>query len=1067
MRVILKSSGFILLAALILISGIWSSAAAQSERSEGARDQQISAGLFSGLAWRNIGPANMGGRVTDVEGVPGNLNVVYVAAASGGVWKTTDGGLTWKPIFDGAGLPSIGDIALEPGNPEVLYVGTGEANPRNSVSFGDGVYKSTDGGATWTHLGLEDTRAISRVVVNPRQPHIVLVGALGHVYGPNKDRGVFLSQDGGKTWDKVLYTDERHGVADLDIDLQNPNIVFAALWRFERKPWTFWSGDEEGGLWKSTDAGRTWKKVTRGLPRLVGRIGVKVSPSNPRVVYAMTESPEGTLYRSDDGGESFRCVSKDPEIVSRGFYYTDLRVDPSDENRVYAVSSRLMVSIDGGRTFSRISASTHVDYHALWIDPLNPSRMWQGQDGGLGLSTDRGRTWRFVDNIPIAQFYQVCADSREPFYYIGGGLQDNGTWYGPSRSKEPAGILNDDWRMISSGDGFHVAVHPDNPDLFLSEFQAGGLVRTDMRTREQQGASPQPRRADGAPVSQLKYRFNWNTPIIPSPHDRKTVYLGANVVFKSQDFGSSWKIISPDLTAQNPERQKGAGGPAWPENTTAEYYGTIISLAESPFQAGIIWAGTDDGNLHVTQDGGKTWTSVVKNVSNLPSSSPVSAVEPSWTDPAAAYCAFDRHMLDDPRPLVYRTKDFGKTWTSISGNLPDKAYVWVIREDLENPGLIFAGTELGLFASFNGGNDWIRFHGQNLPPVAVHDILIHLRENDLILGTHGRGLWVFDDITCVQQLNAGLLDQPAVLFDIRPAVRHTLLNTRYGIGDSPFRGKNPPYGALITYYLKAKAEQGMLLKVEILDASGKVIRMMSDLPASAGLNRTSWDLRAEPPRPRVTGEAPEENEFRPGPRGPQVPPGTYTVKLTAGTQSLSKTVEVKLDPTVAVTREDLRLQYRYGLRLREMESVVNEALSALDGVVSQVEDRKRTQAALVRSDRLRPEALKTVQDILAQAEGLKNGLVKPKGKPFWSEGPRLLERVSSLFQDIDRTNAAPTAPQLTYWAEMVIELREDLVRINGFLEEGVKKLNSALDDLRLPAIVAPEPVRMPELEKIL
>ena len=1067
MRNIPISRRLIILAILTLGLGLGSRATAQSERSEGSKDQPIVAGLFSNLEWRNIGPANMVGRVTDIEGVPGNLNVVYVGAATGGVWKTTDGGLTWKPIFDGAGLPSIGDIALEPGNPEVIYVGTGESNPRNSVSFGDGVYKSTDGGATWTHLGLGDTRSISRIVINPRQPNIVLVGALGHVFGPNKDRGVYLSNDGGKTWDKVLYTDERHGAADVDIDLQNPNIVFAALWRFERKPWTFTSGDEEGGLWKSVDAGRTWKKITRGLPKLVGRIGVKVSASNPRVVYAMTESPEGTLYRSDDQGESFRCVSNDPEIVSRGFYYTDLRVDPADENRVYAVSSRLSVSIDGGRTFSRISATTHVDFHALWIDPLNPSRLWQGQDGGIAQSTNRGLTWRFVDNIPIGQFYQVYADNREPFYYLGGGLQDNGTWYGPSRTKEPAGILNDDWRQISSGDGFHVAVHPENPDLFLSEIQAGGLVRTDMKTREQQGVSPQPRRADGAPVSQLKYRFNWNAPLSPSPHDRKTVYLGANVVFKSMDFGGSWRIISPDLTAQNPERQKGAGGPAWPENTTAEYYGTIISLEESPFQAGIIWAGTDDGNIQVTQDGGKTWTNVTKNVAGLPPFSPVSAVEPSWTDPAVAFCAFDRHMLDDPRPLVYRTKDFGKTWTNISGNLPDKAYVWVVREDLENPGLIFAGTELGLFASFTGGNDWVKLHGRNLPTVAVHDILIHLRENDLILGTHGRGLWVFDDITPFQQLNSGVLDQPAFLFDIRPAIRHALLNTRYGLGDALFRGRNPAYGALITYYLKDRPEKGTALKIEVLDGSGKMIRTLTDIPGAAGLNRASWDLRSEPPRLRAEGQAREEDEFHHGPRGPQVPPGTYTVRLTAGLQSLSKNVEVKLDPTVAVAKEDLRLQNRYALRLREMESVINEALNALGGVLSQVEERKKTQSAWGRSDRVRPEALKTVQDTLTQAESLRDGLTRPKGKSFWSEGPRLLERVSGLFQEIDSTDAAPTPPQLTYWAELVIELREDLGRVNGFLEDGVKKLNSALTDLRLPPIFVPESVKMPELEKIL
>jgi photosystem II stability/assembly factor-like uncharacterized protein len=1054
-------------AVVILLALGPAGAMGQAERTAGPKDLTGLAGALANLEWRNIGPANMVGRVTDVEGVPGNPNVVYVGAASGGVWKTLDGGLTWKPVFDTAGLPSIGDIALEPGNSEVVYVGTGEANPRNSVSFGDGVYKSTDGGATWTHLGLDETQSISRILVNPRFPNMVYVGALGHIFGPNKDRGVFLSSDAGKTWDKVLYSDERHGVADMDIDPQNPNIVFAALWRFERKPWTFTSGDEEGGLWKSVDAGRTWRKITQGLPKLVGRIGVRVSASNPQVVYAITESQEGTLFRSDDHGESFRLVSKDPEIVSRGFYYTGLRIDPRDENRVYAVASQLLVSIDGGQTFRRISRTTHVDFHALWIDPLDPARLWQGQDGGLAVSTNRGLTWRYIDNVPIGQFYQVYADNREPFYYLGGGLQDNGTWYGPSRTKEPAGILNDEWRQISFGDGFHIVVNPDNPDLFLSENQAGGVVRTDMKTREQQYVGPQPRRGDGGPVSRLKYRFNWNTPIIASPHDPKTIYVGANVVFKSTDFGATWKVISPDLTANIPERQRAAGGPAWPENTSAEYYDTIISLKESPFQAGIIWAGTDDGKLQVTQDAGKTWTEVTKNVGGMPAWSPVSAVEPSWTDPATAYCAFDRHMFDDLKPYVFKTKDFGKTWVNITGNLPDKAHVWVVREDLENPSLIFVGTELGLFASFVGGNDWVSLRGKNLPTVAVRDILIHLRENDLVLGTHGRGLWILDDITPLQQISPAVLSQAVGLFDIRPAVRCTTLATRYGIGDANFQGRNPAYGAIITYYLKDKPEKATTIKLEVMDASNKVIRTLTRIPEEAGLNRTSWDLRGDGPRPRSGAEAGEEEDFRPGLRGVQVPPGTYTVRLTAGVQSLTKTFEVKLDPTVTTSKDDLRFQYRYGLRLIEMQSAVNDALNALDGIVAQTEERKKTQLALGRNDRDRTEALKTVQEQLGRLQDLEDSLARPKNKPFWTEGPRLAERISGLLGQIDRTDSLPTQAQETYWAELVIELRDSLGRVNDFLQDGTKKLNSALSDMRLPPVSVPEPIKMPELEKIL
>jgi photosystem II stability/assembly factor-like uncharacterized protein len=1052
--------------ALLVILLVAGAAGTQDKPGGGSKEKPITEALFAGLEWRNIGPADMVGRISDIEGVPGNPAVVYVGTASGGLWKTTDAGVTWRPIFDGQTVASIGDIALEPGNPDVIYIGTGEGNPRNSVSFGNGIYKSTDGGATWTHLGLEDTRTITRIVVSPKNPAVVYVGALGHVFGPNKDRGVFLSRDGGLTWDKVLYLDERHGAADLDIDPQNPNIVYAALWRFERKPWTFTSGSEEGGLFRSVDGGRTWKKTAKGLPKLIGRIGVKVAPSNPQVVYAMTESQEGTLYRSEDKGETFQLVSKDREIVSRGFYYTDLRVDPQEENRVYALASRLSVSGDGGQTFRRISSSTHVDFHALWIDPLNPARMWQGQDGGIAVSYNRGQTWQYVNNIPVGQFYQIYADNREPFYYVGGGLQDNGTWYGPSRNKEIAGIMNDDWRMISFGDGFHIVVHPEYPDLFLSESQAGNVLRTDMRTREQQAVSPQPRRADGAPGSELKYRFNWNAPLVASPHDPETVYLGGNVVFKSTDFGSIWKVISPDLTTNNPEKQKSAGGPAGFENTGAENHCTIISLKESPSQPGLIWAGTDDGNVQLTQDGGKTWQNVTKNVIGLPPLSPVSAVEPSWTEAGTAYCAFDRHMLDDLHPYIFKTRDFGKTWTNITGNLPDKAFVWVVREDLENPNLVLAGTELGLFASFSGGTDWIKLHLKNLPPVAVHDILIHLRDNDLILGTHGRSLWILDDITPLQELNSAVLDQLLFLFDIRPAIRFSQRFTRYGIGDAAFLGPNPPYGALITYYLKEKPAQDTPLKLEILDGSNKKVRTLAKVPAEAGLNRIAWDLRTDGPRLRQEPR-PAEDVFQSGPRGAQVPPGTYAIRISAGSLAAEKTVEVGLDPSLNVSREDLRLQHRTAVRLLEMQSILNEALRLTDGLKSQVEERKKTMQALGRN--VKESTVRAVDSHLEKITALQKEISRSSGERALgvpSGGPRVLDRVSSLLGAIDGLNAAPTQAQVAFYGELVVEFREALDKVNEYLSDTAKELNSALESSRIPPVLVPEPLKIPDLDKL-
>lgn len=1045
-----KGAKILIIAIILGLTPSWFFSAAKTQERTPLQEFEIPPQFFSQLAWRNIGPANMMGRITDIEGVPGNPQVVYVGTASGGVWKTTNGGITWKPIFDRQPVASIGDIALEPGNPEVIYVGTGEANLRNSVSFGQGVYKSTDGGKTWVHLGLEDTRHISRIVINPRRPEVVLVGAVGHAFGPNKDRGVFLSQDGGRTWQKVLYLDEYHGVSDLEINPQNPNIVYAGLWYFVRYPWTFRSGDTQGGLYRSIDGGQTWQKLTKGLPRLIGRIGVKVAPSNPQVVYVMTESPEGTLYRSDDGGDSWRCVSKEVGIVSRGFYYTDLRVDPQDENRVYAVSSRLQVSEDGGRTFKTISAATHVDYHALWIDPLNPQRMWQGQDGGIAVSYDRGRTWEYVNVFPIGQFYQIFADNRVPFYFVGGGLQDNGTWYGPSRTRETFGILNDDWRMISFGDGFHGVVHPDNPELFLSESQGGNIYRTNMATREQQNVSPQPRRADGDPVKKLKYRFNWNTPIILSPHDKNTVYVGGNVVFKSKDFGTTWEVISPDLTTNDPEKQKTAGGPAWPENTTAEYHCTIISLAESPVQPGILWAGTDDGYLHVTKNGGESWENVTANLPGLPPNSPVSHVEPSRTSAGKAYVTFDRHLLDDFRPYVFVTNDFGVTWKEISTGLPATAYVWVIREDPRNPNILYLGTELGLFVSFSGGERWQKFHLANLPTVAVHDILIHPRENDLILGTHGRALWILDDITFLQELTPEVINQPVYFFSPRLTYRFAQKPTRYGLGDKVFRGPNPPYGVLITYLVNRQISPKETTRLEVYDSSGQLIRTIRRVPTHRGLNRIAWDLRYEPPRSRRE-EKVQSDFFRRGPQGPQVLPGKYTLRLIIGQEKMERIVEVKMDPTHQVSLAELQQQLSYSLQLREMISQANDLCRLLDGLLAQLEERQKLISQLRPSEGAEVE--KRLDEVKKQITEWQEKLVRPEGRPFWSVGPRLVGQLNQLFRVIDGVDLSPTPAQIELFRELRAELQKVKTDLMSFLKKEIPELNNFLQKKKIPRIL--------------
>ncbi len=1017
-----------------------------------AQNGAIDTKVFDRLEWRSIGPANMGGRTADVEGVPGNPNIVYVGTASGGVWKTINGGVTWKPIFERQGTISVGDIALQPGNPDVVWVGTGEANPRNSVSFGDGVYKSTDGGKTWNHIGLKDTRHISRVLIHPTNPDTAYVGALGHAFGPNDERGVFMTTDSGKTWAKTLFIDNEHGISDLEIDQSNPNILYAAVWRFERKPWTFVSGSEKGGVYKSIDGGRTWNKLTNGLPKLMGRIGVKAAPSNPNVVYVIAETKEGTMFRSDDRGETFRNVSKQANIVSRGFYYTDVRVDPTNENRVYAVASTLFVSIDGGRIYRPIAPNIHIDFHAMWIDPQNPKRMWIGQDGGVAVSQDQGENWEYVNNMPLGQFYHVFADNRQPFYNVMGGLQDNGSWSGPSRNREPAGILNDDWRMVSFGDGFKTINHADDPELYLSLSQGGNISRTDMRTREQQSIKPYLAGAGGAAVNE-KFRFNWNAPLIPSPHDKNTVYLAGNAVFKSTDFGKSWTRISDDLTTNDPAKLKDAGGPIAPENTTAEYHCTIISLEESPIKSGVLWAGSDDGNVQVTTDGGKKWENVTKNIKGVAPNSPVSHVEPSRTNANTAYVSFDRHLLDELKPYIFKTTDGGKSFTNITGNLPDTAYIHVVREDPKNPNLIYAGTEQGLWASYNGGGSWVELNLKNLPKVAVHDIIIHPRDNDLILATHGRSVWIFDDATPLQKMNSELASKDAHLFEVRPAIRFTTRFTRYGIGDKVFAGPNPPSGALLSYYLKDKPDEKTKVKLEILDASGKVVSEVMNPPKEKGLNRATWNLALTGPKLRRP-PPPEAAAFGFAPRGPLALPGAYTVRLSVGDKTQEQKVEVKLDPTVNTPLSDLQLAYEHSSKVMEMISTLNQSLLKLDALKAQLEQTEKTLKA--NQPDAPKDVLTAISDGIKQMTELSNKVsVPPSDGLGYRESAKLAEKLSRLFGLIESANAAPTPAMKEFFAELQPEYQTAINELNQYLSNVVPKLNDKLKAGGAPTLILP------------
>ncbi|MGQ0646703.1 MAG: WD40/YVTN/BNR-like repeat-containing protein [Gemmatimonadaceae bacterium] len=995
-----------------------------------AQRSPVDTTVLARLSFRAIGPANMMGRATDVEGVPRDPNTVYVGTAAGGMWKTSNGGTTWTPLFERERTLSIGDFALEPGNPDVVYVGTGEANTRNSASFGRGMYKTTDGGKTWRHIGLGDTRHVARVMVNPLDPRVVLVCAVGHMAGPNAERGVFVSRDAGTTWSKTLFVDDRHGCADLDIDPKNPNIVYAVVWHFDRKQWTFTSGSEHGGIFKSVDGGATWKKLGGGLPKLLGRVGVKVAPSSPNIVYAVAESKLGYVWRSDDYGETWRKTSDDAATLCRGFYYADLRVDPQNPDRVYAIACQLSVSIDGGRNFRPISQSIHGDHHGLWIDPTDPQRIWQVNDGGIAESRDQGVTWSFPNHFPLSQFYQLHADNREPFYWLGGGLQDNGNWVGPNRTRDPLGVLVDDWNLVSYGDGYYQVSHPDDPDLIVTDAQGGMITRTQMRTREQEDISPQPRRNDGAPVNALEYRFNWNAPIVASPHDGKTLYFGAQVLFRSKDFGSTWAPISPDLSKNDTSRHGWAGGPAITEATTAEYYNTIYSVAESLVQRGLIWVGLDDGNLHVTRNDGANWSRVDRNVPGVGPEAVVSHVEPSRTAACTAYATFERKFMDDFKPYVFKTMDCGTTWTSIAGNLPEGAYLQVLREDPKNANVLYAGTETGLYVTVTGGNDWFRLGG-NLPSVPVHEVIVHGRENDLIVATHARGIFILDDASAIQEL-AAAVTKPAHLFAMRTATRFATKMNKGSLGQSLFMGPNPPYGAIIRYNLRNRPEDATEVKLEVFDDEGKLVRNLGRVPREAGINTTSWNLGYDAPRQRraIDPDDPAIRFFG-APSGPRVLPGRYVVRLTVGDQRVEQPLNVRVDPTSKTTPEALREQFIVAMELRELQSLANDTLRALDGRKAELEARRRAAEAI--PDGGGAAVARTLTGEIAQADSLLDLLVKPAGVPFWSDGPRISDRLGALLRNMDSGNFPPTPAQQKLGKDLAVELRNALERVRKYL----------------------------------
>jgi len=968
---------------------------------------RLETGQLGALEARAIGPATTSGRIMAIDAVIKDPKIVYVGAASGGIWKSTNGGTTFKPVFDKY-TASIGALAIDQTRPETVWAGTGEACPRNSISVGDGIYKTTDGGENWSKLGLEKSEHIAKIVIDPKSPDTLYVAALGHVWDANDERGVFKTTDAGKTWERILFVDRDTGAADLVIDPQEPRILYAAMWQFRRTPYSFNSGGPGSGLYKSVDAGKTWKKLTAGLSEgPLGRIAVAVAPSRPSVVYANVEAKKTKLFRSEDGGTSWTEQADSFAITARPFYFSHLAVDPKDHNRIYKPGFSLAVSSDGGSTFSSPfgaeGGDIHSDLHALWINPSDPMQLLLGTDGGVFTSNDRGHNWVFLANLPVSQFYHVSVDLQRP-YRVYGGLQDNGSWSGPSRS--PGGIQNRDWENVGMGDGFHAFAEPADPDVIYCEYQGGNLLRRHRSTGETKEIRPYP--AAGEP----KLRFNWNTPMAISSKNPKLIYVGAQFLFSSSDRGESWKRLSNDLTTNDTEKQKQEeSGGLTIDNSTAENHCTIFTISPSPLDENEIWAGTDDGNLQVTRDGGRNWSRVDRNIPGLPSGTWVSGVDASHHDPGTAYATFDGHQTGDLSPRVFRTTDWGKTWTALVTSDVD-GYAHVIREDLVDKNLLFLGTERGLFVSVDAGKNWARF-GSTLPVVPVRDLAIHPRENDLVVATHGRGIYIVDDITPLRSMTAELMAKPAAPLPSRTALIHTPESLQEFSGDSQFVGDNFPEVASVTYYLKDRHVFGDL-KLEVFDSAG--VRLAT-LPAGKrrGINRVFWHMRKKPPKvppaPLLAGRALV---------GPSVPEGTYTVKLTKGSETLSWPIEVAADPRLPHPKEDRASQQRSVLDLYDLQEKLGFVADSLTDIRDQAKARSEKSA---KSRSLR----QNLDSFASQLDRLHKTLVATR-EGFLTGEEQLRERVVDLYGAISSYGGRPTASQLD--RKKVLEAEVDAAEKN-------------------------------------
>ena len=1020
--------------------------------------QTYNQALFSGMKWRGIGPYR-GGRVLAVTGVPGEANTFYFGGVAGGVWKTLDAGATWKPLTDKEPIASVGSIAVAESDHNTIYIGTGEACIRGNITYGDGVWKSVDGGRSWKHVGLPDSRQIGAVIVHPTNPNLVYAAALGHVYAPSAERGIYRTSDGGATWQKVLFVDDKTGGIDVVFDPQNPNTLFAAMWQVNRTPWSLNSGGPGSGLFRSNDGGNTWKRLEgHGLPDgPLGRIGVSVSGADGSRVYVLMEAKEGGLFRSEDGGDTWARVNEDERYRQRAWYFTHIFADPKTVDTVYVLNTGLFRSVDGGKTFTLLPAP-HGDHHGLWIDPTNPRSIINSNDGGATISVDGGATWSTQANQPTAQFYHVITDDQFP-YYVYGAQQDNSS-VGIASYADEGVIARQDWFDFGGETGF-IAPDPRNPNVVYGNNEAT-IFRFNRQDQQTQDVSVWPLDVSGHGAVDLDVlRFNWTSPLFISRHDKSTLYTSGDKVYKSSNGGASWTAISKDLTRNDKSKQQPSGGVITLDITSVEYYDTIFALAESPAQQGELWAGTDDGLVWVTRDGGGTWTNVTPKA--MPEWSMVSIIEPSPYDPATAYVAVDRHKSDDQKPYIFKTSDFGKTWTLIVNGIAPNHYVRSVREDPGRKGLLFAGTERGVYASFNDGANWQPLQ-LNLPVSPIHDLLIH--GDDLVVATHGRSFWILDDITPLRQLTAQVASESAILYKPQAAVR---LHYPDQVDRRRPVGENPPKGAIIDYYFAAKPKEEVTL--DITEAQGRLVRHLSSkekktfvqppewpdqeipkltIPAEAGMNRFAWDLRYESPI-----KIPGAFYSGLGPVGPLALPGTYQVRLSAGTFSRTVPLELRIDPRLKnVTQADLQKEFELAVKIAAANQALHTAVNQVRQLRSELDTLKKWAGEGAQAK----QVVAAADDLNKKVTPIEENLIQVKMKS--SEGNlrypnQLNEQFDSLSHTIEYADGAPTRPQLAVYDYLNGKLQEQLKALRGVLDRDLPALNELMRKSGVPVLAVP------------